>query len=152
MPPRHSGIQETFTNVCLFLGGVSFIACGLGALWLSGCEDRETRHTAQRKTAISQISSFRTAIEQYQKDHRQPPTEKQGLAALLNHPRGKPSQRYLDDVSTLPKDPWGDDYVYHCPGPEGAPYEIVSFGADGKPGGTGWDADISSTNLSQERR
>ena len=152
MPRRSGQVQEIFANAILFLGGVSMISCGLGALWLSGEPDRHSVQRAQQNTTISQISSFQQAIEQYQKDHGQPPSAKQVLAALLSSPRGMPGRGYLNDVTSIPRDPWGDDYVYRCPGPEGAPYEIVSYGADGRPGGTGWDTDISSTQLSQEVR
>jgi general secretion pathway protein G len=50
----------------------------------------------------------------------------------------------LQDVTSIPPDPWGNPYVYHVPGPDGEPYEIVSLGEDGREGGTGDAEDLSS--------
>jgi general secretion pathway protein G len=47
-------------------------------------------------------------------------------------------------IKDLPKDPWGRPYLYRVPGPEGAPFAVLSLGADGQPGGSGRDADITS--------
>ena len=44
-------------------------------------------------------------------------------------------------------DPWGNRYVLIVPGPDGFPFEVVSYGADGLEGGSGEDADVSSVNL-----
>ena len=106
---------------------------------------RSARHV-QLKTAQSQLVSFRTAIEEYSRDNGSPPTTRQGLAALVTKPTIPPVPRhwhhYLADVDYIPKDPWGNDYHYCAPGPQHEPYEIVSYGADGKPGGTKYHADI----------
>jgi type II secretory pathway pseudopilin PulG len=48
------------------------------------------------------------------------------------------------DEDTLFKDPWGNEYIYKSHGPDEIPYEIISYGADGKPGGTGYNEDIYS--------
>ena len=44
----------------------------------------------------------------------------------------------------MPKDPWGNEYIYKCPGDENRPFEIISYGADGEPGGEDENADINS--------
>ena len=46
---------------------------------------------------------------------------------------------------SVPKDPWGNEYKYAAPARNGAPYEIISLGADGKEGGEGANKDISSS-------
>jgi len=50
----------------------------------------------------------------------------------------------------LPKDPWGNVYQYASPGSDGRDYEITTYGRDGKPGGEGYDADISTATLDQK--
>ena len=102
-------------------------------------------------TAKTQISSFKSAIQLYMADNGDAPSTQQGLQALISEPTSSPRPKawkgpYLPDVSTVPKDPWGGDYQYQAPGPNGEDFLIVSFGADGKPGGTSYDEDISSSS------
>jgi len=61
-------------------------------------------------------------------------------------PENYPEEGYLGSRN-LPRDPWKNDYVYLVPGSDGEPYEILSYGADGEPGGEGEQADISSLDL-----
>ena len=82
------------------------------------------------QVARAQIESLEKALDQYRLDNRRYPTSEEGLAAV---------QPYLK--KTLPNDPWGRPYNYRIPGDK-AEYEIFSYGRDGKPGGTGEDADI----------
>jgi general secretion pathway protein G len=49
----------------------------------------------------------------------------------------------------LPKDPWNNPYQYISPGADGRDYDILTLGRDGKPGGEGYDADISAATLDQ---
>ena len=78
------------------------------------------------------------------------PTQQQGLVALVNLPtiapipKNYPNAGYLS-TTTLPKDGWGNDFIYLTPARDGrTSYEIISYGSDGEPGGEGFDADISS--------
>jgi general secretion pathway protein G len=102
--------------------------------------------------AKTQIGVFRQALQMYQMDQGQYPTQEQGLKALCERPQIPPlpakyrAEGYLDSRN-LPKDPWNHDYIYLIPGPEGAPYEIVTYGSDGEIGGEGESADISSRQL-----
>jgi general secretion pathway protein G len=82
------------------------------------------------QVARAQIDALEKAVDQYRLDNRRYPTNEEGLAAV---------QSYLK--KTLPNDPWGRPYVYRTPG-ERTDYEVVSYGRDGKPGGSGEDADI----------
>lgn len=98
----------------------------------------------------SDIATLKTAVRLYQNDNFAIPTQRQGLSALVAKPdAGAKNWReggYLDSAS-LPRDPWGNDYVYFAPGRHGEQFEIVSFGADGQPGGEGEAGDISSSNV-----
>ena len=99
--------------------------------------------------ARTQLATFKTALEIYAADNGAPPTQEQGLAALVAPPTTPPvptkwnPNGYLDS-RTVPADPWGRPYAYICPGPEGIPYEIVCYGADGEEGGEGFNADLST--------
>src|SRR5687768_13522950 len=79
---------------------------------------------ANVSAAKTQIGVFKTALELYALDNGEPPTSQQGLDALVAEPSTSPRPRkwrkpYLTDVSAIPKDPWGNDYVYQSPGPNG---------------------------------
>ncbi|MBI4559406.1 MAG: type II secretion system major pseudopilin GspG [Candidatus Hydrogenedentes bacterium] len=89
--------------------------------------------------AKAQISNFKTALMQYKLKYKKFPSSSEGLQALI-------SAKMLDAVA-VPKDPWGNDYVYHSPGAQGNDYEIISLGKDGAQGGAEYDADIVSWNL-----
>ncbi len=96
---------------------------------------------ARQKAAKSQISMFETAIDTYRLDVGKFPTTDQGLKALRVKPEGakKWDGPYLP--KEIPLDPWGNPYVYRSPGEHGD-YDIISYGADGTPGGEGEDMDI----------
>lgn len=100
---------------------------------------------AKSDVAKIQIESFATALDLYQLDLGRYPTTQEGLSALLAAPRGAAGWRgpYLrgDEV---PLDPWSRPYRYAAPGPSGKPYQILSLGADGQPGGEGEDADVAN--------
>lgn len=99
--------------------------------------------TSKQKTAKTQISLFESALDTYRLDTGKYPTTEQGLQALRIKPQGvnKWEGPYLP--KDIPLDTWGNPYQYKSPGDHG-PYDIISFGADGKPGGEGEDTDIVS--------
>jgi general secretion pathway protein G len=107
---------------------------------------------ANEAKAIAQIQAFRTGLKLFHMDHGRYPTQEQGLRALCEPPTQPPlvtkfpPEGYLESRK-VPLDPWGREYVYLAPGPGGSPFEIVTYGADGEPGGDGTNADISSLNL-----
>lgn len=56
---------------------------------------------------------------------------------------------YLSDVKEMPRDSWGRSYRYQAPGPNGEPFLITCWGADGRPGGSGEDGDITASGSSE---
>jgi len=94
------------------------------------------------KVAEAQISAFSKSLDQYRLDTGHYPSTTQGLTALFRRPANEPrwSGPYLEKEPPL--DPWGTPYQYRSPGEKGE-YDLVSFGKDGKPGGTELNADIS---------
>ena len=96
------------------------------------------------QVARAQIESLEKALDQYRLDTRHYPNAEQGLDALVNKPSTEAnwSGPYLKKA--VPADPWGRAYVYRVPGTKGD-FDLFSLGRDGKPGGTGEDADIGLT-------
>ena len=93
-------------------------------------------------TAKAQIQAFSKALDQYRLDVGRYPTTEQGLNALVTRPGEEPKWNgpYLQNI--VPLDPWGKAYMYRSPGDKGD-YDILSYGKDGAPGGSGDNADIS---------
>ena len=107
---------------------------------------------ARSAAARAQIGAFKTALQLYRMNHGFLPTQEQGLEALVRRPETPPvPQNYPDDgyldSSEVPLDPWGRPYIYLAPGTRGQSFEIISYGADGEPGGEGEAADISSDDV-----
>lgn len=98
--------------------------------------------------AKTQIDAFAVALGAYRLDNDLYPTTEQGLAALRDLPTGAEAPRnwrgpYLEKV--IGRDPWGHDYVYLSPGRVNANgFDLYSLGRDGRIGGTGEDADLTS--------
>ena len=88
--------------------------------------------TASATKAKADIEMIDQGVQRYYLDNRRYPTTQEGLAVL---------QPYL---RRIPNDPWSRSYRYEAPGANGRDYAITSLGADGRPGGSGTDADISS--------
>jgi len=114
----------------------------LAALIVPNVLDRadDARVTAAKTDAINIMQ----ALKMYRLDNQRYPTGEQGLNALVARPTGGPApvnwRPYLDK---LPTDPWGQPYQYLNPGVHGE-VDVLSFGADSKPGGEGRAADIGS--------
>lgn len=99
---------------------------------------------AKTDTARMQIEELSAALDMYHLEVGRYPSQDVGLRALIEQPAGEKRWKgpYLRK-STVPNDPWGNDYVYRFPGQHG-PFDLYSFGADGQTGGEGEDADIGS--------
>jgi general secretion pathway protein G len=98
---------------------------------------------AKLKAAQAQIELLGTALDTFRLDVGRYPTGDEGLQALRQKPGSldRWDGPYLK--KDLPLDPWGKPYIYKSPGDHG-PYDIVSYGADGAPGGEGDNRDITS--------
>ena len=102
--------------------------------------------------AKSDIATLKTAVRLYESDNFAIPTQRQGLEALVAKPTSEPLPRnwrqggYIDR-GDLPRDPWGNGYLYFAPGRNGETFEILSYGSDAQPGGEGDASDISSSSL-----
>ncbi len=98
---------------------------------------------AKQRGAKGQIALLESAVDTYRLDIGRYPTTQQGLEALREKPNGADRWDGPYLRKELPLDPWGNPYVYESPSEHGD-FAILSYGADGKPGGEGMDMDIVS--------
>jgi general secretion pathway protein G len=102
--------------------------------------------SSRQKTAQAQMSMIETALKMFRLDIGRYPTTEEGLKSLVIKPESLRAWDgpYLE--KDVPLDPWGNSYIYKCPG-EKSEYEIISYGADGKPEGDGENKDIKSWEI-----
>ena len=142
LPTAHlaKSVVRGFTLIELMV--VLVIIGVLAALIVPNVLDRAD--DARSAAAKTDVNNLALALKLYKLDNQRYPTSAQGLQALLAKPTASPVptnwKPYLDK---LPADPWGRPYQYLNPGVKGE-IDILSFGADGQPGGEGKNADVGS--------
>jgi general secretion pathway protein G len=137
---RRAATAQGFTLVEILV--VLVIVGVLVALIAPNVLDRagEAKVTAAR----TDVNSLTQALKLYKLDNQRYPSADQGLEALVRKPgSGTVPQNWRPYLDKLPKDPWGQPYQYANPGLHGE-IDVFSFGADGKPGGEGNDADVGN--------
>jgi general secretion pathway protein G len=98
----------------------------------------------KQNAARAEIANICQALDQFYSVYGRYPTNDEGL--LILH---QPTERIPEPLLTQrPGDPWGRAYQYNVPGRD-QPYEVICFGADGREGGSGADADIVSWDLKE---
>lgn len=96
--------------------------------------------------AKQDVLAIQNALDLYKLDNGFYPSTEQGLMALVEKPTTSPEPRdWKMYLKTVPKDPWGRDYLYLNPGQHGE-IDVFTYGADGQPGGTGINAEIGNWN------
>lgn len=95
------------------------------------------------------IQSLETALKLYKLDNAFYPTTEQGLMALVEKPTtGRIPTKWREggylEKEVLPKDPWGNEYLYLSPGVQNRDFDLWSYGADGEEGGEGEEADVTN--------
>ena len=98
---------------------------------------------SESKVAQAQIDALEKALHQYRLDNGRYPTTEMGLSALLVKPASATKWAGPYMAKAIPPDPWGAPYFYKSPGEHGD-FDIYSYGKDGRPGGTGDDADVTN--------
>jgi general secretion pathway protein G len=93
-------------------------------------------------TAKAQLDALDKAIQSYRIDTGRFPNTAQGLRALVTQPGDEPRWRGPYLQGDVPVDPWGSTYQYRAPGANGRDFELLSYGKDRVPGGSGDDADL----------
>jgi len=99
---------------------------------------------AKSQAAAMQIERLGTVLDTFRLDVGRYPTTQEGLQVLVQRPMGvdRWDGPYIN--KGIPKDPWDRPYIYRSPGEAGRPYDLYSLGADGAPGGTDNNRDITS--------
>ena len=106
---------------------------------------------AKVERAKLDINNLKAPLKTYYLHMGEYPSTSVGLQALLTTPAGLTGSNkwkgpYLE-ASMVPKDSWGNEYIYNQPGATGREFDIISYGKDGMAGGEGLDADISLDTL-----
>ena len=97
---------------------------------------------AKHNTARQGVAVIMEALDTFWAEYGRYPTNEEGLAVLAT-----PTEKLPEPpLANVPTDPWGRPFQYNCPGSNG-PYEVMCLGADGREGGEGADADVTSENL-----
>lgn len=141
---RNKKRSEGFSLVELLVALVILMVVGTIAVQqFSGETDK-----AKVKTTKGSLNVLQSALERFKLDMGRYPTEDEGLRALIEQPEddedGNWGPKYIQKDRHL-RDAWNNEYGYFNPGPDGEPYEIISYGADGGEGGEGkFDQDIST--------
>lgn len=138
--------QSGFTLIEIMV--VVVILAILGTFAVTNIIDNPDK--ARVTKAQHDIRTIESALEMYKLDNFNYPSSEQGLAALVQRPSGNPEPRNWKAggyMKSIPKDPWGNDYIYIGPEDTGGRIQIISLGADGQTGGDGLSADISNLTL-----
>ena len=111
----------------------------------------EKPEEARQLKARMDIAGLETALKLYKLDNGVYPTTEQGLQALVEPPTvGRLARKWREggylEKSSVPNDPWDNEYIYLSPGLNGQ-FDLMSYGSDGEPGGDGADADINNWEL-----
>jgi len=106
---------------------------------------------ARRMKARVQIESIETALKLYKLDNGSYPSTDQGLEALVEAPSvGQLPRAWRDggylEKGRVPNDPWDNEFIYLSPGVN-SDFDLISYGADGEPGGEGKDKDVNNWEL-----
>ena len=129
---------------------VVIIILGILAMWVAP-KIMSRPEEAKKVKARLDIQNLETALKLYKLDNGPYPSTEQGLQALVEKPETGTIPRkwkkggYLEK-GRVPKDPWGNDFVYLSPGLKGD-FDIISYGADGVPGGEDENEDINNWEL-----
>jgi general secretion pathway protein G len=103
---------------------------------------------ARVTTTKANLKLLHSAVIQFKLDTGRYPSEDMGLFELVEEPTdvtGWAEGGYLD-TTEIPKDAWGNDFIYQIYPESGKPFVVISYGADGEEGGEGYNADLYSTD------
>jgi general secretion pathway protein G len=128
----------TLIELMVVIAIIAMLAAVVGYNVIGSLDD------AQITTAKQQIANFKSALISYRVKFSKFPSTEEGLDVLVHNEK---DVNFLD-AKEVPLDPWGNPYEYKY---DGTNYVITSYGADGQPGGTGNNADISSDALDSEK-
>ena len=139
-PLLRRAAQAGFTLIELMV--VLVIIGVLAALIVPNVLDRAD--DARATAAKTDVNNLMQALKLYRLDNQRYPSSEQGLQALVAKPTaGMIPPNWKPYLEKLPNDPWARPYQFLNPGIKGE-IDVMSFGADGQPGGEGKNADVGS--------
>jgi len=144
MKKRKRDIKAGFTMVELM--AVLIILGLLAALVVTKVATKIDQ--ARVTTTKANLKSLHMAVNQFKMDTGRFPSEEMGLEELIEQPSDVTNWEpggYLE-TTDIPKDGWGEEFIYERFPESGKPFVIKSFGADKEEGGEGYDADLLSTD------
>jgi general secretion pathway protein G len=137
-PPERRRLHGfTLLELLVVMVIIGLLAAYVGPRYFSQVGRSEVR------SAQAQIATLRTALDTYRLDTGSYPSTEQGLAALTTRPANSVRWNGPYLQRAVPPDPWGKPYQYRFPGEHGE-FDLLSWGKDGQPGGTGDAADLTS--------
>ncbi len=135
---RHSGF--TLIEIMIVVVIIGMLSALVGPRLIGQSDE------AKIKTTKIQISQLEQTLGLFQLDNGFFPTTEQGLAALVKAPTIPPEPMNYKQggyMKKLPKDAWGREFIYICPGQHGD-FDIISYGSDGAEGGEGNAKDLNN--------
>lgn len=127
----------TLVELMVVVSIIAILATTVGVYVINAMDEGD------QAKAKAEIRTLMTAIEMYRMKFKEYPDS---LEALINNPKGL---KFLDQES-IPNDPWNNPYQYTLTSPR--EFTIISYGADKRQGGSGYEADISSSNLKGDEK
>lgn len=125
-PARRSGF--TFLEIILVVAIIGILA-GIVGPRLVGRSKK-----AKIQAARAHINSIKTALGTYEVATGSFPTSAEGIKALVERPASVPENDWEKTLERVPKDPWGEDFIYVCPSAHGGDYDVMSKGPDRQEG------------------
>jgi general secretion pathway protein G len=135
--PLQRGAGFTLLELLVVMVIIGLLAGYVGPKYFSQIGKSEVKVTR------AQIDALEKALDQYRLDNGHYPAAELGLAALVTRPPNEPRWDGPYLRKSVPPDPWGNPYVYRIPGEHGE-FDLLSYGKDGRPGGTDEAADITN--------
>ena len=147
MLPKLKHDYRGFTLIELM---VVIVILGILVMWVAPKIMSRPEEAKQVKARMD-IQNLETALKLYKLDNGVYPTTEQGLQALVEPPEtGVIPKKWKEggylEKNRVPRDPWGNDFVYLSPGLQGD-FDIISYGADGVPGGESENKDINNWEI-----
>ncbi len=141
-------VRNERKRCCFTLIEIMAVVVIIGILAVVGISVATQQVAKTKKTlAISQIRQIEDGVQMFYMDVGRYP---QDLKSLMTKPSDASGWKDGGYLKILPNDSWGHEYFYKIPGPDGRPYVVGSYGADGQEGGDTDNADITCWNIYDE--